>query len=258
MNVRNLIDWKLFALLFVAGILAVIAIFPYALNLQPEILAELPIPMPMVILLSLLQSTVMLSVAIFVGLFVSKRVGLRTPLLNSFLSGSLRAQDVTSMARNAVPAGVFAAFAIIALDWAGNQLVPLNFPETTTLIWQGALASLYGGIVEEILIRLCLMSVLIWLAGFVWKTADGKPVPTAFWVGILGAAVLFGLAHLPATELMVEVTPFVIFRAILLNGIGGIVFGWLFWKRGLESAMLAHFSADIILHAALPLLKMIF
>jgi len=31
------------------------------------------------------------------------------------------------------------------------------------------------------------------------------------------------------------------------------VFGGLFWKYGLEHAMLAHFCADLMLHVALPL-----
>jgi membrane protease YdiL (CAAX protease family) len=43
----------------------------------------------------------------------------------------------------------------------------------------------------------------------------------------------------------------VILRAVLLNGLGGIVFGYLYWKRGLEAAMIAHFSADIVLHVLL-------
>jgi hypothetical protein len=38
-----------------------------------------------------------------------------------------------------------------------------------------------------------------------------------------------------------------------LNGLGGLAFGWLYWKRGLESAMMAHFSADIVLHVITPL-----
>jgi membrane protease YdiL (CAAX protease family) len=29
---------------------------------------------------------------------------------------------------------------------------------------------------------------------------------------------------------------------------GGIAFGWLYFKYGLESAMVAHFSADIVIH----------
>jgi hypothetical protein len=34
----------------------------------------------------------------------------------------------------------------------------------------------------------------------------------------------------------------VIIRALLLNGIAGIGFGWLFWQYSLEAAMLAHIS----------------
>ena len=47
----------------------------------------------------------------------------------------------------------------------------------------------------------------------------------------------------------------VVLRTLLLNGIAGVVFGWLYWKRGLEMAMLSHFSADIVLHVIAPLLS---
>jgi membrane protease YdiL (CAAX protease family) len=42
-----------------------------------------------------------------------------------------------------------------------------------------------------------------------------------------------------------------------LNGLGGLAFGWLYWKRGLESAIMAHFSADIVLHVITPLVVML-
>jgi len=49
-------------------------------------------------------------------------------------------------------------------------------------------------------------------------------------------------------------TPLVVVRAIILNGIGGVVFGWLFWKKGIESAIIAHFETDIFLLTLLPIL----
>ncbi|PKL71234.1 MAG: CPBP family intramembrane metalloprotease, partial [Methanobacteriales archaeon HGW-Methanobacteriales-2] len=52
----------------------------------------------------------------------------------------------------------------------------------------------------------------------------------------------------------ITITPMVIARAIVLNGIGAIIFGWLYWKKGLESAMISHFSADIVLHVMFPLI----
>jgi membrane protease YdiL (CAAX protease family) len=61
------------------------------------------------------------------------------------------------------------------------------------------------------------------------------------------------LGHLPVTSQITALTGTVVIRAIVLNGIGGIIFGWLYWKKGLESAMIAHFSADIVLHIIFPL-----
>jgi membrane protease YdiL (CAAX protease family) len=40
----------------------------------------------------------------------------------------------------------------------------------------------------------------------------------------------------------------VVFRTLVLNALGGLAFGWLFYRHGLEHAMAAHFSADIVVH----------
>jgi membrane protease YdiL (CAAX protease family) len=34
----------------------------------------------------------------------------------------------------------------------------------------------------------------------------------------------------------------------------GLVFGWLYWRRGLVAAMLAHFGLDLVLKVFIPLL----
>jgi membrane protease YdiL (CAAX protease family) len=74
------------------------------------------------------------------------------------------------------------------------------------------------------------------------------------WLAIILAAVIFGLGHLPITSNITNLTPLVISRAILLNGLGGIIFGWLFWKNGLEYAMISHFTADIMIIVIFPLI----
>jgi membrane protease YdiL (CAAX protease family) len=45
----------------------------------------------------------------------------------------------------------------------------------------------------------------------------------------------------------------VVLRAIVLNGLAGVAFGYLYFTRGLESAIVSHFSADIVLHVILAL-----
>jgi membrane protease YdiL (CAAX protease family) len=78
------------------------------------------------------------------------------------------------------------------------------------------------------------------------------PGAFGFWIAIILISVVFGLGHLPMTAKFQQITALVVFRAVVLNGIAGVVFGWLYWKKGLESAMIAHFSTDIILHVILP------
>ncbi|MDB4228189.1 CPBP family glutamic-type intramembrane protease [Flavobacteriaceae bacterium] len=34
---------------------------------------------------------------------------------------------------------------------------------------------------------------------------------------------------------------------MLGNSVGGIIFGWIYWKKGLESAMIAHIFAHILM-----------
>jgi membrane protease YdiL (CAAX protease family) len=119
--------------------------------------------------------------------------------------------------------------------------------------WKGFLASFYGGIDEEIFVRFGVMTLLVLALGKIFRTAEHRPTGIAFWLANIIAAALFGLGHLPATAMLMPLTTLVVLRAVLLNGIPGVVFGLLYWKRGLESAMVSHFAADLILHVAAPL-----
>lgn len=119
--------------------------------------------------------------------------------------------------------------------------------------WMGLLASLYGGITEEVLLRVFLMGVMAWLASRALPSKEALR-PTAAWVAITVATVIFGLGHLPATASFSPLTGTVVLRALLLNGVGGMVFGWLYWRHSLMAAMVAHFTADLVLHVLVPLL----
>ena len=86
---KTIINWKVFFILWIAGILSVIAILPYVLSLQSNVLQnlELPIPLPLVITLQVVQSAILFAIAIFGGLFFAGRVGLGTPILDSLTRG---------------------------------------------------------------------------------------------------------------------------------------------------------------------------
>jgi membrane protease YdiL (CAAX protease family) len=72
------------------------------------------------------------------------------------------------------------------------------------------------------------------------------------WPANLIAAALFGLGHLPATARIAPLTPLSVACALILNGLAGMFFGVLFLRFGLETAILAHFCLDIMVHLIFP------
>ena len=75
----------------------------------------------------------------------------------------------------------------------------------------------------------------------------------AMWTAIVVSSLLFGAGHLPAVGMLTPLTGLLVFRTVFLNAIGGVCFGYLFWRRNLETAMVAHGAV----HIAFTLLALI-
>jgi len=238
---------KIFLILWIASVLSTIAILPYILNVQSEVLESSGVSSSFIILISLAQGIVIFGLASFLGLILAGKTGFKLPLLSSWIEHKKIKYSGTLLI--SVILGLVAGFAIFVLDmFLFKQLgVLMNVP-----LWQGFLASFYGGIVEEVIMRLFLMSLFVFVFMKVFRRKEKGSV--IVWVSIILVSVLFGLGHLPITSAVVSITPMVVLRAIILNGIGGVIFGWLYWKKGLESAIIAHFSADIVLQIIVPVL----
>lgn len=261
---KTIINWRVFFILWIASVIAVIAILPYTLELQSGALEqlELPIPLSVFITLQVIQNGLLFAVCIFLGMLLAKRTGLGTPILDSVTRGESIFNKVRAFLPISIGLGILASLLIIGLDLyvfqpaliqeLGEKANALN-QTAQPAAWKGFFASFYGGIAEEILLRLFVMSLLAWFGSFVNKTKDGKPTNIIFWIANILAAILFGIGHLPAASLILPLTTLVVIRIVLLNAVGGILFGWLYQKHGLESAMAAHFSADIVLHVLLVL-----
>jgi hypothetical protein len=235
----------------------VVLVLPYALTLQAPLLRKITLPMPLgwLLALQMVQNAFLIAVVVGLGLIFGWRCGLGAPLLESWLDGEKLPDDTRAQLGAAALAGILAAAVILGVDaWLFAPLLPKHAQGGATHppIWQEFLASFYSGITEELLLRLGVMSFFAWLIGKARKNPAGIPTADAFWLANLLAAVLFGLGHLPATAALMPLTRLVVVRAVVLNGIPGIVFGWLYWRWGLESAMAAHFSADLVLHVLAP------
>ena len=105
---------------------------------------------------------------------------------------------------------------------------------------------LAGGIIEEVMMRLFLMSLLVLIiTKLFYRKAEQIPIKVYIVANIL-SAILFAAGHLPSTSTMTTLTPLIIIRCFLFNGGIGLAFGHLYRKYGIGYAMISHGIAHLI------------
>ncbi|MCR8657657.1 CPBP family intramembrane glutamic endopeptidase [Paenibacillus endoradicis] len=243
---------RLVVLFTLLGAVAATALLPYMMSVIKDGWIELPLPLAGKAAITVIQAALMTLVASTFGLMLASKVGLDAPLLRYWLYGGNKVNVSFGWLGIGALGSLLGTMVIVLMEKELFQpRLPQVFSEPSVALWKGALTFLYGGVVEEILLRLFVMSLIVW----VFTRVGGKrsPIPSIYYVlAIVLAAILFGLAHLPATmSLFGELTPLLVIRAILSNGLLGVWFGYLYWKKGLEYAIVAHMFADIFLHVVL-------
>ncbi len=244
---------RLFLLLWILAMIGIVAILPYIVQLLGNALRAAPVPLPTILLLQEVQGGVLAAIAVAAGLWLSRRAGLTVPVLTAYAETGVLAFDKRRSWQSALwGIGVGVVIAALSVLFARMGTSVLATQNAAPSVWAGLLASVYGGIDEEIFLRLFLMSLIVWIVRKL-VGARGAAAPLEAWTGIVLASILFGMGHLPAAAALGPLTPWSVAQILLLNGIGGLVFGWLYWRHGLEYAMIAHFSTDIVIHVLMPL-----
>ena len=103
-----------------------------------------------------------------------------------------------------------------------------------------------GAVVEEVMLRLFMMSLVAYLLHKLFSKKGALPSTGILIAANIVAALLFAAGHLPATFQMMGNSPILIFRCFLLNGSFGLAFGWLYRKYGLRYAMIAHGGCHVV------------
>jgi hypothetical protein len=185
-----------------------------------------------IIIVAMLQTAVMTGIATIVGSWASPKVGLNKPIIYN---------------RKSIAAAVVIGLVSASLIVIPEKLVfaeVLGLEDKFEFSWLYFLGSvLYGGIIEEILLRFGLMTLIIWIASKMTKSTNSNGIYIA---GIIIAALLFAAGHLPATAQMLGLSQVSVIRTLFLNFLPGIGFGYLYWKHGLAYAMLGHISTHVI------------
>ena len=193
----------------------------------------------MLIILTAVQGSLLVAVCCFFGYILADKTGLWIPLY-------IEKGKLFKTVALATSAGL-----VFSLDyWTFGACEPLIQSSITGAGLSAAgfgAAVLYGGIAEEILMRLFLMSLISFI---LWKifcrNVPKEKIPDIVFISAnIISALLFAAGHLPATVTAFgALTPMLLARCFLLNGGFGLLFGRLYRRYGIWYAMAGH----IILH----------
>lgn len=233
--------WRL-SLLGALGTLSM-ALFPF------ETLGPLPSDPALLRFLAVLQPTVLMVAAVALGIWAAPRVGLDAPAMRAWAEGRPIWPALWPQLAPAALGGLAIA-ALLVVFWSVVRAQAFAAP---ALAFELPLATklLYGGIVEELLLRWGLMSLFVWIG---WRAGGAaRPVPAwALWSGLVASSLLFAVAHLPVLYFLLSAPPaWFVGLVLAANFIPGMLFGWLYWHRGLEAAMIAHGLAHLLSWATL-------
>jgi hypothetical protein len=243
--------WNVYLILMAAGTVGVLAMIPYVKALVRSPLMREKGVQEIPAILIFLQQWVVMIVTGGLGLLVAGQVGLHLSLIEALAAGQPAGAILAEILPLALLVGTIGGALVLLVDLTiFMPRLPKSFHEMNASISmrRRLLIPLTGGIVEEIILRLFAFSLIAWLIGFIWSSPGGAPAAGAFWLAAVLAALLFAVGHLPATAAFTPLTPLVVTRALLLNGVMGVTFAILFWRYGLEAAMIAHAMADVMLH----------
>lgn len=113
------VNWKAFAVLLAAGLLGVVAVLPFTMELVGRNIfgqaAASDVPMPLILALALLQNGILLAVTILIGLVLSERIGLRMPLIQAWTTGR-RASVAQAVVLPALLAGAAVGATLVAIE----------------------------------------------------------------------------------------------------------------------------------------------
>ena len=238
---------RLATTMWLAGMLGVVVV---AFFVVPILGGGRPLPIPVwaISVISLVQGALFLALAVWTGVALAPKVGLCAPVFEAFA----RALPVAVALRAQMASGLLGGLA------GGMLLVVLSLVPPPGLAAAAeafslplAVRVLYGGITEELLLRWGVMSLVLWLLWRFLHRLQTLPPAWLVWVAIVLTAVLFGIGHLPAANSLAgNLTVYGVAFVVGGNAVFGILAGWLFWRFGLESAILAHGIAHVVAYMA--------
>ena len=196
-----------------------------------------------IIAISAVQSTVYAFLSAFFGLKIARKVNLK---LNFKFD------------KSALLLATLIGFVVAIIITGSDKFIFAVYlpPQITAYVFSPVYLMtgiLYGGIIEELMLRLLVMSLLVLVIRKLFtRSKDSLNIPGWIYItAIVLSAMMFAAGHLPNTAQILGLSAPILIRCFILNGIGGIGFGYLYWKKGLAYSMYAHGAAHFFMQVIL-------
>lgn len=192
-------------ILFALGILGLASLMPVLPQLVEITGESLPFSVLVLKAMTFAQSSLFLIVSIAIGLMLAPRVNLSSPILDSLIhpGGSFRLPRRFFL--SAVSGGILGGLFIVLVYAAMSSHLPDAFLSNAARFQLPVYSRvLYGGFTEEILVRWGLMTVLVWGLCKVFGKKTDQTSPIFYLLAIVLSSLLFGVSHLPVTNLLTD------------------------------------------------------
>ena len=243
-------NMRYFIALWITCIISTFAVIPFTQTVA-LFAGTQPIEFtPITLAVMIAESIILYGIALFFGLRFAEKLGIR------FLFLDKNTNYINDLIKPGLFAGIGCALTMLIVD----KLLPLsslslNALAKSTRPFYGLLAALFGVVNQEVL--LCLLGIS-GIALLLKKLFKNLSMASIIWASILLASFLFGLSHIPTFIHAISISASsTITRIVILNLISGTTFGLLFWRKGFETAVFAHFIVDFIIYFLVPLLSAI-
>ena len=207
-------------------------------DVKSQILAQTGNNLSLYYLITTLQTLLYTAIFGFFGYILSEKIGLMKPV-------RFEKQPTVTTLGMTLFTGLVLCTDLFYFKNRIPQVAAMYQGKPSFAYWMASV--LYGGVIEELLLRLFMMSLIAFLAWKLFFRGAATPPTGVIIAANIVAALLFAAGHLPSTmQMFGETTPMILLRCFLLNGAGGLVFGYLYRKYGIQYSMMAHAGAHIV------------
>ncbi len=240
--------FKLALILFILGFIGILALLSeFLTNLTTNMeesnraLSDLPSQW-ITILMYVAFPIISLLVAVTVGTLLYEKVNFKLPVLERIVDKNQK-MNTSGILPYGIIGGIIMGVLLIITLVVFNPLLPPEFLAFRGNVKTNIVSRLfYGGFTSEIINRFGIMTFLVW----VMHKITGKLTPSIYWIAIIIMILIFGLTNLIPGIHATPSTALISYN-IILSVVGITIYGWLYWKKGLETAIIAHLLATVII-----------